>query len=127
MIENRLVKEQDEWAATRLAELRSSRGISQSRVGMAMGITGHRVSDIERGRYTLQWATIIRFLNVIGVSVDTFVAGCPGSFDRRSIPEAAKGIELEFIKGQIASANLDGEQLKELERYTKAERLKRAG
>jgi predicted XRE-type DNA-binding protein len=50
----------DEIHAFRLAELRRSRSLTQREVADAMGVSGPRVSDVERGKLDIVSVSVLR-------------------------------------------------------------------
>ena len=50
----------DEIQAFKLAELRRARSLTQREVAVAMGVSGPRVSDVERGRLDVVSISVLR-------------------------------------------------------------------
>ncbi len=58
---------------TRLRELREAKGLTQSQLALAAGLSGGSVSNLEQGfRKTPSWETLQKLAGALGVGVEAF-------------------------------------------------------
>lgn len=65
-----IVKRTERGCGMRLKELRKSRGISQLKMAMDLHMNQNSISRYETGEREADYATLIRFAEYFGVSID---------------------------------------------------------
>ena len=63
---------QAEWFAGRLRELREGRGLDRDQLAGQAGIRPSAVRDLEQGRYSPNWETVVALCLALGVTPDAF-------------------------------------------------------
>jgi transcriptional regulator with XRE-family HTH domain len=73
--------------SVRVAELRKTRKLNQTQLGLAIGLSQDSISDIERSRTTTSFANLVAFARFFNVSTDYLL----GLTDDPTPPPPAKG------------------------------------
>ena len=79
--------EADHTVGSRIAVLRAARGISQTALGQALGVSFQQVQKYEKGRNRVGAGRLQTIADHLGVPVSTFFEGESG--ESRSVDEAA--------------------------------------
>lgn len=75
----KLATDADRTIGSRIAALRVAQGLSQSALGMALGVSFQQVQKYEKGRNRIGAGRLQAIADVLKVPVDTFFARQPGS------------------------------------------------
>lgn len=119
-----LVTEQISWMCHRIRELREGAGFTLSHVGSVLGCSSMRIGETERNRYKdMQMSTVCRITQALGVSMQTFMSGCPGGIQSQP-PALQKGSEVNYLVRQMQK--LDDEQFKQFSKEVSTEKKRRA-
>jgi transcriptional regulator with XRE-family HTH domain len=61
-----------EWFASRLKELRTSKGMTQPELAEKAGLTKAGIANLEQGRREPSWSTVVALCHALGVKCDAF-------------------------------------------------------
>jgi transcriptional regulator with XRE-family HTH domain len=64
---------QAEWFAGRLRELREAKGSTQQQLADAAGLKLGGIRDLEQGRRSPTWETVVALCKALGVTADAFL------------------------------------------------------
>lgn len=67
------MKEAWDWFSHRLKELRTEKGFTQAELAEASGLTRDGVAQLESGRRSPAWITVVALAKALGVSCEAFL------------------------------------------------------
>jgi transcriptional regulator with XRE-family HTH domain len=97
----------DRHVGSRLRELRNGAGLSQEKLGVALGVTFQQVQKYEKGLNRLGASRLQSAARVLGVPVNTFFDGLPSDAGSGLLPGSAAFDPLRRPPGADAAALLE--------------------
>ena len=103
-----------EWAAFRVKDLRTSRGITQTELARLMSVHFTRVSDLELNRADYKASSLYRAARAMGVNMEMFFRGCPGWGKLQSQGEEMVIVSAEDAKSRIKDLGFTSKQARDV-------------